>query len=105
MIKLMTLNIRLAKQLRINQVLKINQLTKSYAGKIYLLTKSKNVIDAANFPSLITYLLTVKNGQVLDIIIDGPYPQLKLNDLEDICSSTAFKKREQVLQSAMKVKI
>jgi phosphotransferase system HPr-like phosphotransfer protein len=103
--KLIKLNLQVKKQLRIDQVLKLNQLAKSYEGKIYLLTKSKNVIDAAKLPSLITYLLTVKNGQALNLIIDGPFPQLKLIDIEEVCSSTVIKQREQVLPHALKVKL
>ncbi|MBO1512863.1 hypothetical protein [Metabacillus bambusae] len=103
--KLMKINLRMKRQLRIDQILKITQLAKSYSGKIYFLSKSKNVIDASKFPSLITYLLTVKNGQALNVIIDGPFPHLIVNDLEEICSSTAIKQRQQVLQPAMKIKL
>lgn len=103
--KLMSINLRMKKQLKIDQILRITQVAKSYEGKMYLLTKNKNVIDPAKFPSLITYLLTVKNGQALNVIIDGPFPHLIVNDLEEICSSTAIKQRQQVLQHSMKIKL
>jgi phosphotransferase system HPr-like phosphotransfer protein len=93
------------KQLKIDQILRITQVAKSYEGKMYLLTKNKHVIDPAKFSSLITYLLTVKNGQALNVIIDGPFPHLIVNDLEEICSSTAIKQRQQVLQHSMKIKL
>ncbi|WP_226670104.1 hypothetical protein [Metabacillus litoralis] len=103
--KLLTLNLQVENQLRIDQVIKMNQLAKSYNGKIYLLTKNKSVINTGSLPSLITYLLTVKSGQVLKVVIDGPFPELKLNDLKQICSSTIMRQSQQVLQPAMKVKI
>lgn len=103
--KLLTLNLKVEKQLRIDQVIKMNQLAKSYNGKMYFLTKNNSVINAGSLPSLITYLLTVKSGQVLKVVIDGPYPQLKLNDLKQICSANEMKQSRKILQPALKVKI
>lgn len=101
----LTFQLKVESQLRIDQVIKINQLSKSYAGKISLLTKNNSIINTANLPSLITYLLTVKNGHVLNINIEGPFPQLKQYDLEQICSSAVVRKSHPALQPAMKVKI
>ncbi|TXC89751.1 hypothetical protein FS935_15405 [Metabacillus litoralis] len=103
--KQLSINLQIENQLRIDQVIKINQLAKSYNGKIYLLTKNKSEINAGSLPTLITYLLTVKSGQVLSVVIDGPYPQLKLNDLKQICSSTVVMQNHRVLQPALKMKI
>ena len=103
--KLLTINLRFSKQLRIDQVLKINQVAKSYKGKIYLLTKNKNVVDATKFPSLITYLLTINTGQALNLLIDGPFPKHQLDKIEEITSSTTIRKRELGLHPAMKVKL
>lgn len=100
--EVITLTMRLKKQLRIDQVLKINQLAKSYSGNIYLMSNSQNKIDAAKLPTLIAYLLTVKNGQALNFVINGDYPHLKLKDIELICSSTLARKRVHVLQPAIK---
>lgn len=103
--KLLTINLRISKQLRIDQILKINQIAKSYEGKIYLLTKNKNVVDSAKFSKLITYLLTVNTGQALNLLIDGPFPKQQLEKIEEITSPTAIKKRELGLHPAMKVKL
>lgn len=103
--KLIKLDLRIKNQLRIDQVMKISQLAKSYSGKIYLVTKNKHVINASNLPALITYLLMVKSGQELNVVIDGPFPYLKLNDLKEICSSSTGNQNYKVIQPAMKVKI
>jgi phosphotransferase system HPr-like phosphotransfer protein len=103
--KLMTINMHMTNQLRIDQLLKINQLAKSYDGNLYFLTKNRHVINAAKFPSLITYLLTVKSGQALTLIIDGPSPHFILRNIEDICSSTAINQKEKILQPVLKVKL
>jgi hypothetical protein len=103
--KVLTLNLHLKNQLRIDQVLKINQLAKSYDGNVYFLTERKHIINAAKFPSLIAYLLTVKNGQALKMIIDGPYPLNVINRIEEISLSTAFNQKEQLLQPALKIKL
>ncbi|QGQ44497.1 hypothetical protein [Metabacillus sediminilitoris] len=103
--KVLTLNLHLKNQLRIDQVLTINQLAKSYDGNVYFLTERKHIINAAKFPSLIAYLLTVKNGQSLKMIIDGPYPQNVLNRIEEISLSTAINQKEQLLQPALKIKL
>lgn len=103
--KLMTVKMHLTNQLRIDQVLKINQLAKSYDGTLYFSTKNRHVINAAKFPSLITFLLTVKNGQTLTLIIDGPNPKHILGDLEETCSSTVINRQEKTFQPALKVKL
>ncbi|UHA60412.1 hypothetical protein KDJ21_001090 [Metabacillus litoralis] len=58
--KLITFSLKVEEQVRIDQVMKITQLAKSYEGKIYLVTKNKHVINTANFPALLTYLLMIK---------------------------------------------
>ncbi len=103
--KPITLQFTFENQLRIDQVIKISQLAKSYSGSIYLISKNKSVINCENFTTLITYLLTVKNGQEINLVIKGSYPHLKINDLQEIISpKTKFAKRA-ILPQAMKVKI
>ncbi|KKI90763.1 hypothetical protein WQ54_18605 [Bacillus sp. SA1-12] len=103
--KLMTLDLSIKKQLRIDQLLRVSQLAKSYDGKIYFLLRNKTIIDAAKLPSLVTCFLTVKDGQTLKILIDGPAPQQIINDLIEICSRTITLQQQHLLQPAMKVKL
>ncbi|MGM7719272.1 hypothetical protein [Metabacillus sp. Hm71] len=103
--KLMTINLFIKKQLRIDQLLRVNQLAKAYDGKIYILLRNKSIIDAAKLPSLVTCFLTVKDGQALKILIDGPTPQQIINDLKEICSKTITLQQKHLLQPAMKVKL
>jgi len=103
--KLITFSLKVEEQIRIDQVMKITQLAKSYVGKIYLVTKNKHVINTANLPALLTYLLMIKNGQEINIAIDGPYPHLKGNDFKEICSTNTAQKSQRIIQPAMKVKL
>ncbi|MCV9887214.1 hypothetical protein [Metabacillus halosaccharovorans] len=100
--KPITLQFTFKNHLRIDQVIKISQLAKSYNGSIYLVTRNKSVINAENFTTFITYLLTVKNGQEITFIINGEYSHLKLNDLKKIISSEAKLAKKPMLQPAMK---
>ncbi len=99
-----SLTFQFKNQLRIDQIIKISQLAKSYNGNIYLVTKNESVINVENLSTFITYLLTVKNGQVMNLIIKGPYPHLKLNDLQQIITKTTKTRKEKrrILQPAVK---
>ncbi len=99
---LTSLNYQFKNQLRIDQIIKISQLAKSYNGNIYLVTKNESVINVENLSTFITYLLTVKNGQVMNLIIKGPYPHLKLNDLQQIITTKTRKEKRRILQPAVK---
>lgn len=91
--------------LRIDQIIKISQLAKSYNGSIHLVTKNKSVINVENFTTFITYLLTVKNGQEMKLVIKGSYAHLKFNDLQEIISSKTKPARKPMIQQAVKAKI
>ena len=103
--KPITLKCTFENRLRIDQVIQISQLAKSYSGSIYLVTKNKNVINTENFPTFFTYLLTKKNGQEISLIINGPYPHLKLNDLNSIVSSKTRSMKKPMVQAIVKAKI
>ncbi|MFC0272127.1 hypothetical protein ACFFIX_11755 [Metabacillus herbersteinensis] len=105
MSELMTTDLHIQKQLRMEQVLKINQLAKSYSGQIYLLTNKKHIVDASKLPSLMAFLLTLKNGQPLKIIIDGYNPASMMQELEEIYAIRSVRFSKQVWHPAVKVKI
>ncbi|PMC40265.1 hypothetical protein CJ195_00705 [Bacillus sp. UMB0899] len=100
-----TLQFTFKNHIRLDQVIKISQLAKSYSGSIYLITKNKSVISCENFTNLITYLLTVKNGQEINLFIKGSYPHLKLNDLQEIISPKTRFAKKAILHQAVKAKI
>jgi|GEM_PF-6014630 len=103
--KPITLKCTFENQLRIDQVIKISQLAKSYNGSIYLVKNNKSVINTENFSTFFTYLLTTKNGQEISLIIDGPFPHLKLNDLREIISSKSRSMKKPMMQAIVKAKI
>ena len=103
--KPITLQFTFKNQLRLDQVIKISQLAKSYSGSIYLITKNKSVINCENFTTLITYLLTVKNGQETNLAIKGAYPHLKLNDLQEIITAKTKFAKKAILHQAVKAEV
>lgn len=105
MSELMTTVLHIQKQLRIEQVLKVNKLAKSYSGQIYLLTSKKHIVDASKLPSLMAFLLTLKNGQPLKIIIDGHNSASIMQKLEDIHATKSVRFSKLEWQPAVKLKI
>jgi hypothetical protein len=44
-------------QLRMDQIISLNQLAKNYKGKVYFLAGKRSIVDVSKFPSLITFFL------------------------------------------------
>ncbi|UAL53110.1 hypothetical protein LIT32_04750 [Bacillus sp. CMF21] len=91
-------------QLRMDQIISLNQLAKNYKGKVYFLAGKRSIVDVSKFPSLITFFLITSGSKQIKVLIDGDNPSEILKEMDTICS-TESRFSSNFLNTAEKVKV
>ncbi len=78
-------DVSFTKSISMRRIMEIYHLAKKYKGTIYFIRDSK-IINIKHLPSLVSFLLLLREHQMFKIMIDGEEPQDFFQEIKEMCN-------------------